>query len=81
MAIDKRKMLESEPFSYQITKEKKVRLFYKEKEVKMLSGNAAMRFIEKINTLPANEQQLVMAKATGNFKHGNEKMNKERKGH
>lgn len=44
MAIDKRKMLESEAFSYQITKEKKVRLFYKEKDVKMLSGNAAMRW-------------------------------------
>ena len=73
-------MLESEPFSYQITKDKKVRLFYKDKEVKIISNNTAMSFIEKIKDLPVNEQQLVMAKITGNFKHGNEKMNKERNG-
>lgn len=80
MAIDKRKILESEPFSYQITKDKKVRLFYKDKEVKIISNNTAMSFIEKIRDLPVSEQQLVMAKVTGNFKHGNEKMSKEYNG-
>lgn len=78
MTIDRRKILESEPFSYQITKDNKVRLFYKEKEIKIISNNTAMSFIEKIKDLPFNEQQLIMAKITGNFKHGNEKMSKKR---
>ena len=73
MVIDKRKILESEPFSYQITKDKKVRLFYKNKEVKIISNITAMNFIGKIKDLSIHEQQLVMAKITGNFKHGNEK--------
>jgi hypothetical protein len=77
MGIDKRNVLESEPFSYQITKDKKVRLFYKNKEVKILSNNTAMSFIEKIKGLPVFDQQLKMAKITGNFKHGNEKTNKD----
>ena len=74
MVIDKRKILESEPFSYQITKDKKVRLFYKNKEVKIISNITAMNFIGKIKDLSIHEQQLVMAKITGNFKHGNEKV-------
>lgn len=73
MGIDQRKKLECEPFSYQITKDKKVRLFYRTKEVKIISNNTALNFIEKIKDLPINEQQLVMAKITGNFKHGNER--------
>lgn len=80
MAIDKRRMLEREPFSYQITKDNKVRLFYKDKEVKIISNSTAMSFIEKIRDLPVSEQQLVMAKVTGNFKHDNEKMSKEHNG-
>lgn len=78
MNIDKRGILETEPFSYQITKDKKVRLFYRNKEIKMLSENTAISFISKIENCSISEQQLVMAKITGNFKHGNEKDHKKR---
>lgn len=77
MSIDKRKILETEPFSYQITKDRKVRLFHKGKEVKIISGNTAMNFMAKIENCSIKEQQLIMAKITGNFKHGNERDNKE----
>lgn len=73
MGIDRRKVLENEPFSFQITKDKKVRFFYNNKVVKIISNHHADQFIEKIKDLPMNEQQLIMAKLTGNFKRGNEK--------
>lgn len=79
MSVDKRKILETEPFSYQITKDKKVRLFFKNKEIKIISGNTAISFITKIENCSVNEQQLIMAKVTGNFKHGNERDSKESK--
>jgi hypothetical protein len=43
------------------------------KQVTILRGNAAARFVERIASLHGKEAQLVMAKATGNFKRGNER--------
>ncbi len=79
MSIDRRGILEAEPFSFQITKDKKVRIFYKNNEVKIISGKSAINFISKIEIFPIKEQQLMMAKITGNFKHGNERESKNGK--
>jgi len=38
-----------------------------------LKGSAAREFIEDIEGTDAWDAQLVMAKITGNFKHGNER--------
>jgi len=37
-----------------------------------LKGKKAMSFLERVSKLNDTEQQLVMAKITGNFKRGNE---------
>lgn len=75
--VDKRNILDGEPFSYKITKDNKVFLFWYGKQVSILSGKESERFIAKIKTADTKEAQLIMAKITGNFKHGNEKVNKK----
>lgn len=73
--IDKRGKLEEEVFTYKITKDKKVFISWYGKPVVTLSGTKAEDFIAKIENTEGKEAQLLMAKITGNFKHGNEKKN------
>ena len=74
--VDKRGRLEEEPFAYRITKDKKVFITWREKQVSTLSGSKAVGFIANIENAQDKEAQMVMAKVTGHFKHGNEKANK-----
>jgi hypothetical protein len=71
--IDKRNRLDDEIFTYQLTKDKKVFIFWKGKPVKILKGREAQAFTAKIINLDFKTAQLMMAKATGNFKRGNER--------
>ena len=75
--VDKRNILDEEPFSYKITKDNKVFLYWHGKQVSMLRGKESERFIAKVNNANTKEAQLIMAKLTGNFKRGNEKDNKK----
>lgn len=76
--IDKRNRLEKEPFLYRVSKDNKVFIFWDEKRVMILKGKESEKFLAKIEKVYKIESQLIMAKITGNFKHGNEKMNKAR---
>jgi len=69
--VDKRGVLDEDVFSYQSVKGDKVFLFWHGRRVVTLSGQKAKRFLEDIDGLTGKEAQLVMAKATGHFKHGN----------
>lgn len=72
--VDKRNRLDENPFSYQITKDDTVFLEYHGKRVKILKGKEAEKFLEKIKgTEGEKEEQLILAKITGNFKRGNER--------
>lgn len=71
--VDKRNILDDEVFSYQTGKDGKVFIFWYRKQVKILKGKEAQKFLAKIAGLDHKETQLVMAKATGNFKRGNER--------
>ena len=75
--IDKRGILDEDIFSYRITKDKKVFISYEGKQVTILSGKKAEDFITKIQNAEGKEAQLIMAKVTGNFKRGNEKLFKK----
>ena len=74
--IDKRGILDDEVFSYRITKDRKVFISYHGKQVSTLSGGRAEAFISEIKDAEGKEAQLIMAKVTGNFKRGNEKISK-----
>ena len=75
--VDKKGILDEEIFSYKITKDKKVFISYEGKQVTTLSGKKAGDFIAKIQNAKDKEAQLIMAKVTGNFKRGNEKLFKK----
>lgn len=74
--IDARNTFDDEPFDYQITKDERVLLYYNGKHIKTLAGKSATKFIREVDGLDWRAEQLLMAKATGNFKRGNEKDNK-----
>ncbi|MBK7896997.1 MAG: hypothetical protein WAS33_01345 [Candidatus Promineifilaceae bacterium] len=75
--VDKRGILDDEIFTYQAGKDQKVFIFWHGKQVKILNGKPAEKFLAKIAGLEHKEAQLVMAKATGNFKRGNERPAKQ----
>ena len=77
--IDKRGKLDGEIFSYRITKDKKVFISWHGKIVTTLNGSKAENFISDIENIDGTDAQLIMARVTGHFKHGNEKLNKKRK--
>jgi hypothetical protein len=65
-------------FSCQITKDGRVFFVHLNRSAGVLSGKEASRFIAKFNASDFQQQQLLMAKATGHYKHGNEKQEKKR---
>jgi hypothetical protein len=71
-AIDKRGKLEEEVFSYRTNKDGKVFIFWQGKQIMILKDKTAKSFLAKITGLEGKEAQLILAKITGNFKHGNE---------
>lgn len=71
--VDKRNRFEEEVFSYKIGKDNKIFIYWHNKQVMLLKGAKAQKFLDKIKGLDDKEVQLVMAKITGNFKRGNER--------
>ncbi|NLS78340.1 MAG: hypothetical protein GXY76_13870 [Chloroflexi bacterium] len=70
--VDRRHVLEDEVFTYRAGEDGKVFICWRGKQVTVLKGQAALRFLARIEPLEGQEAQLVMAKSTGHFKHGNE---------
>ncbi len=70
---DKRGRLEEKPFSYQPLRDDRLELFYQGKRVVSLSGREAIKLLQRLEMADSSEQQLLLAKATGNFKRGNER--------
>lgn len=78
--IDRRNKLDEQPFTYNITKKKTVRILYFGKTVVILKENKAEQLIERMEEVDFDEfeVQLLLAKVTGNFKRGNEKNSKRK---
>jgi hypothetical protein len=71
-AIDKHGKLEQEPFTFRKTKNGKVFIDWHGKQIKILKGKAAEKFTTSIIEADRQQAQLIMARITGQFKHGNE---------
>lgn len=71
--------LEDLPFSFHRYKNGGVSVFYKNKEVTILKGAAAEKFVSRVKGASEMDAQLAMAKITGHFKHGNERMGREKR--
>lgn len=71
--VDRRNKLDEEVFTYKINKENKIFIYFKGKQIMILKGSESEKFIRRIKDADNKEAQLLMAKVTGNFKHGNER--------
>ena len=79
MEDDGKSTLEDGFFEYQVTKDNKVFIYWYNKLVTTLSGKQAQKFLAQINGLTDVDEQLVMARFTGNFKRGNEREGKNKR--
>ena len=70
-----------EVFSFRSTKEGKVFISWKGKVVMSLKGARAARFLTNVDGADEELAQLEMARITGNFKHGNERLVGQRERH
>ncbi|WP_119070681.1 hypothetical protein [Aggregatilinea lenta] len=70
---DRRGKLDGAFFSYRATKDGKVLIAWHGKPVVTLKGARAQKFLRQIEGAAPHDAQLVMARATGNFKRGNER--------
>jgi hypothetical protein len=62
-----------EVFSFRAHKDGTVRIAYRGKVVTTLAGKEASRFLARVAGAQPDQVQMAMAKATGNFKRGNER--------
>lgn len=72
-SIDKRGKLKEEPFTFRITREGKVFIHWHGKRVMILKESRADTFRNAIAKAEPGQAQLIMARVTGHFKHGNER--------
>jgi hypothetical protein len=75
MIAENRGGLEDAPFEYRRLKDGRVVFSWRGRQVLSLKGRRATAFLARILDLDPAGQQLAIAKATGNFKRGNEKFN------
>jgi hypothetical protein len=61
-------------FRYQTSKDGKIFIYWTNRLVKTLSGNEARQFLARAGMADEQAIQMMMAKATGNFKRGNERL-------
>lgn len=73
MALDERDRLKDFPFDYKITKAGKMMIYHQHKMIMTLSEKQAGKVIRKLASADDFNQQLILAKVTGHFKHGNER--------
>jgi hypothetical protein len=64
---------ESDRFSFRVYKDGTVHIAFRGKVVTTLAGKEAARFLARVDGADTDQAQLAMAKATGNFKRGNER--------
>lgn len=76
--IDKKGRLAEDPFTYQLAKNGSLLISHEGKMVVAVKGKDAERLSAKLTSAAGDSQQvqLLLAKATGNFKRGNEKTGK-----
>ena len=60
-------------FSYSVRKNGEVELSRHGRLATLLKGKAALAFVAKVSLASAAEAQQLMARATGNYKRGNER--------
>ena len=71
--VDRRGRLDDEHFSYRTSKDGRVFVSWGGRVVTVVSGATGTRLAAALDAADADEAQLLLARATGNFKRGNER--------
>ena len=66
-------LLKEQPYTFRQRKDGSVAIFWKRAPATVLTGKLAENFLAVSSDCSGQELQLLLAKATGNFKRGNEK--------
>lgn len=77
--VDERNRLDEKPFEYKVYKNMSIQIYWQGKAVMLLKDSKALDLIAKLEKAEGKEAQLILAKITGNFKRGNEKLFKKQK--
>ncbi len=73
-ALDRRGvLLKEQPFTFRQRKDGTVAIFWNGRPATVLAGKLAENFLVAAPECSPHELQLLLARATGNFKRGNEK--------
>jgi hypothetical protein len=76
VAVANHDPLAGEPFSFFARADGSIVIRYREAPVTVLRGKSAERFVTRISAADKPGAQQLMARATGNFKRGNERAGK-----
>ncbi len=74
--INKRNQLIEHPFSYKITNSETIIIHRNNKQIAIIIGKESLKVQSKILNKSEQQIQLILAKITGNYKHGNEQNKK-----
>ena len=66
-------LLKEQPFTFRQRGDGSIAIFWKGRRVTVLTGKLAENFLAAAPECTGQELQLLLAKATGNFKRGNER--------
>ena len=72
----KKQHIEDLGFTFRETKKGEIVIHHHGKQASILRGFRAQKVKEELNSSMFGEQQQLMARLTGNYKHGNERKNR-----
>ncbi len=73
MPEDARNRFDEDVFVHRVTKDGKVLISWQGRVVTTVAGKPAAKLIDRLERADRREVQHLLARATGNFKHGNER--------
>jgi hypothetical protein len=75
MPVDERGRLDGEPFAHRVTKDGRVLISFEGRQAAVVAGRRAARLIAALQQAAGDPAgvQLLLARATGHFKHGTER--------
>jgi hypothetical protein len=71
--FDSHQHLAERPFDYQFTKDGRLLITWHGKQVTIVRGEKAAKLSEELQSADEDAVQLILARVTGHFKHGNER--------
>ena len=77
MPVDARNRFDEDVFTWRATKQGRVFISWRGRIVTTLSGTRAQSFLNKVNGLDRRDEQLLLARLTGQFKMGTERQSPE----